>query len=78
MLEENFRRALLLSRGDLVIFVERPISAFFLGACALVIVFQFVSYLQLLRTQRDSTALGNGAGMNGVSPAQLGHVALDE
>ena len=27
MMEENFRRALLLARGDLMVFVERPISA---------------------------------------------------
>jgi TctA family transporter len=29
-LEENFRRSLVLSRGDLLVFVERPLSAFFL------------------------------------------------
>jgi TctA family transporter len=28
--EENFRRSLLISRGDLMTFIERPISAFFL------------------------------------------------
>ncbi|VFR22422.1 tripartite tricarboxylate transporter permease [Orrella dioscoreae] len=33
MVEENFRRALLLSRGDLMIFVERPISLGFVAAC---------------------------------------------
>ncbi|SAI69470.1 membrane protein [Bordetella ansorpii] len=32
MVEENFRRALLLSRGDLGIFVDRPISAGFIYA----------------------------------------------
>ncbi len=31
MVEENFRRALLLSRGDLAVFVQRPISAAFVG-----------------------------------------------
>ncbi|HEY9460317.1 MAG TPA: tripartite tricarboxylate transporter permease, partial [Paralcaligenes sp.] len=30
MIEENFRRALLLSRGDIMVFVERPISAWFI------------------------------------------------
>src|SRR6266702_181318 len=35
MLEENFRRALLLSRGDLLVFLQRPISAWFIGACTL-------------------------------------------
>jgi putative tricarboxylic transport membrane protein len=37
MVEENFRRALLLSRGDLAIFVERPISATFVGLSALLL-----------------------------------------
>jgi TctA family transporter len=38
MVEENFRRALLLSRGDMMVFVQRPISATFVGisACLLI------------------------------------------
>jgi putative tricarboxylic transport membrane protein len=35
--EETFRRALLISRGDIWVFVERPISAFFLAVCVLLI-----------------------------------------
>ena len=35
--EENFRRALLISRGDLLVFVERPISAVFVALCVLLI-----------------------------------------
>jgi len=35
--EENFRRAMLISRGDLLTFVERPISAFFVFMCVLLI-----------------------------------------
>jgi TctA family transporter len=31
--EENFRRAMLISRGDLAVFVERPISAVFVALC---------------------------------------------
>lgn len=31
MMEENFRRALLLSRGDMMVFMQRPISATFVG-----------------------------------------------
>jgi putative tricarboxylic transport membrane protein len=42
LVEENFRRALLLSRGDLLIFVERPISATFIAVCALLIVIQLL------------------------------------
>lgn len=56
MLEENFRRTLLISHGDLTIFVERPISAFFIAACALVILFQVVSYWQLLRRPRTGAS----------------------
>ena len=44
LLEENFRRALLLSRGDLTVFVTRPISAWFVGACGLLILAQLYSY----------------------------------
>jgi TctA family transporter len=35
--EENFRRAMLISRGDLGVFVERPISAVFILLCVLLI-----------------------------------------
>ncbi|HKS84699.1 MAG TPA: tripartite tricarboxylate transporter permease [Pseudolabrys sp.] len=38
--EENFRRAMLISRGDILVFVERPISAVFIGMCVLLIVLQ--------------------------------------
>ena len=39
-LEENFRRSVLLSRGTLSTFVERPISAVFVGLCVLLILAQ--------------------------------------
>ncbi len=35
--EENFRRAMLISRGDIGVFVERPISAVFVALCILLI-----------------------------------------
>ena len=38
--EENFRRALIISRGDLLTFVERPISAVFLGFCLVLVLGQ--------------------------------------
>jgi putative tricarboxylic transport membrane protein len=38
--EENFRRAMLISRGDLGVFVERPISGFVIGLCVLLILVQ--------------------------------------
>jgi putative tricarboxylic transport membrane protein len=40
LVEENLRRALLLSRGDFMVFLERPISATFVSICALLIVGQ--------------------------------------
>jgi TctA family transporter len=40
MVEENFRRALVLSHGDLGIFIQRPISAGFMSASALLILAQ--------------------------------------
>ncbi|HEY0220465.1 MAG TPA: tripartite tricarboxylate transporter permease [Afipia sp.] len=38
--EENFRRAMLISQGDLRVFIERPISATFLAISAILIVLQ--------------------------------------
>ena len=45
MMEENFRRALLLSRGDMVVFMTRPISAVCMTAAFLMIA--FVAYRRL-------------------------------
>jgi TctA family transporter len=53
MVEENFRRALLLSRGDLTVFISRPISAVFISVCTLLIVAQIGLWLRrLIRTQK--------------------------
>src|SRR3546814_20633399 len=38
MLEENFRRALVLSEGDFSVFVREPISATFLALAVLILV----------------------------------------
>ena len=38
MVEENFRRALLLSRGDMLVFVQRPISATFVALSAALLI----------------------------------------
>jgi putative tricarboxylic transport membrane protein len=55
--EENFRRALLLSRGDLSVFVTRPISAAFIGICALLVIAQIAFWLRRrLRTTQDGSA----------------------
>ena len=39
-LEENFRRAMTISRGDITVFVTKPISAIFLSLCLLLILSQ--------------------------------------
>jgi TctA family transporter len=38
--EENFRRAMLIARGDMSVFVTRPISAVFVAMCAILIATQ--------------------------------------
>lgn len=45
MMEQNFRRALLLSHGDLFTFVEHPISAGFIAATALLIAAQILVFI---------------------------------
>ena len=49
MLEENFRRAMLLARGDLSVFLTRPIAAGFIGACALLVAAQLASFVRRRR-----------------------------
>jgi TctA family transporter len=58
MVEENFRRALMLSRGDLGVFVTHPISAAFIGVSALIVGVQLVFWLrrQLLKKRNDFDA----------------------
>jgi TctA family transporter len=38
MMEENFRRAMLMSRGDFAIFIDRPISAGHIVLTALILI----------------------------------------
>ncbi|MGY3079559.1 TctA family transporter [Bradyrhizobium sp. LM6.10] len=65
-LEENFRRSLLVSRGDAMIFVERPISAFFLFLCVMLLAAQV--YVRL-RKPKVLAALDVAEG-NGVATAR--------
>lgn len=51
MLEENFRRAMLLSRGDVSVFVTKPISAVFIGAIVL-----FLTFVVLREVRRRTRA----------------------
>jgi putative tricarboxylic transport membrane protein len=50
--EENFRRAILLSDGDLWYFLQRPISATVLGLCVLLILAQTLFWLITLHRRR--------------------------
>jgi putative tricarboxylic transport membrane protein len=56
MMEENFRRALLLSRGDLWIFAERPISAVLLAIAAAVLLLPLI--MRLLRKREPPDIAG--------------------
>lgn len=49
LLEENFRRSLMLSHGDLSTFISRPISSAFLAACAALLVWSASSWLRRRR-----------------------------
>ncbi len=51
--EENFRRALIISRGDMMTFVDRPISAVFLFACVVLVGAQL--YVRLRPNKKKST-----------------------
>ncbi len=48
-LEENFRRSLLLSRGSLETFIDRPIAAVFVGISVLLVAAQIVAALRRSR-----------------------------
>jgi putative tricarboxylic transport membrane protein len=51
-MEENFRNALAISNGHLDVFVTRPMSAIFLGCCAVLILVQLYAHLALTRRRK--------------------------
>ncbi|MBC7800756.1 MAG: tripartite tricarboxylate transporter permease, partial [Gemmatimonadaceae bacterium] len=55
MMEEHLRRAMLLSRGDPIVFLERPISATMLGIAALALI---AMLLPALRRGKDQAIAG--------------------
>jgi len=57
MMEENFRRALLLSRGDYATFIERPLSASLLGAAVILVV---LVALPFIRKKREEAFVEEG------------------
>src|SRR6267378_4425535 len=54
--EENFRRAMLISRGDLTTFVQRPISGFIVGLCVALIAGQVYFRLRAAIRKKSSAA----------------------
>jgi TctA family transporter len=58
MLEENFRRAMLLSRGHFSAFLTRPISGSLLGLIAVFVAWQVASFVLKSRAARAAPALG--------------------
>jgi TctA family transporter len=54
MLEENFRRALLLSRGSFTAFFTRPISGTLLGIICIFIIWQLIAFVLKTRKQNAS------------------------
>jgi len=57
--EENFRRSMLISRGDLLTFVEHPISAFFLMICVVLIAAQIYVWLRKPKILAEEKAIEN-------------------
>jgi len=56
LVEENFRRAMLLARGDMTTFVQRPISGAFIGLCTALVVAQlFFAARRALRKRPTAT-----------------------
>ncbi len=60
MLEENFRRALLLSRGSFTIFVTRPISGTLFGLIALIAILSLVTFLRQNAKAKREKAMPEG------------------
>ena len=50
LMEEKLRQALVISRGDIMVFVERPVSAVLLAFAAMVLV---VAVLPAMRARRE-------------------------
>jgi putative tricarboxylic transport membrane protein len=53
LMEENLRRSLLLSRGDMMTFLERPISAGFLAVCAALLLWSIWGSLKAQMRERE-------------------------
>ncbi|HTS20439.1 MAG TPA: tripartite tricarboxylate transporter permease [Casimicrobiaceae bacterium] len=60
LVEENFRRALLLSRGDLTVFFQKPISLGFMIVCILLVALQLLFGLRAALRKRKPGGLEAG------------------
>ena len=60
--EENFRRAMLISRGDILVFIERPISAVFVGLSVLLIALQIYVRIRGAKAPIEIPTVLEGAG----------------
>ena len=67
--EENFRRAMLISRGDLGVFVERPISAVFVALCVGLIGMQI--YFRLRGAKADLEPAVENASVSDIASIEL-------
>lgn len=56
LMEENLRRALLLSRGDMMTFLDRPISAGFIGFCFVLVLWSAYGALKRWLLARERKA----------------------
>jgi putative tricarboxylic transport membrane protein len=75
MLEENFRRSLLLSRGSFKVFVDRPIAGSMLGIVAVFIGWNLVAFI--LKTRKRGVHL-HGHGDHVPPPASAEPVVIRE
>ncbi|HEY4296049.1 MAG TPA: hypothetical protein VGM85_06215, partial [Paraburkholderia sp.] len=65
LVEENFRRALLLSDGRLGVFFEHPISAVFISASILLVLLQvFFALRRAMRKGPDVDVLSAATGLD--------------
>ncbi len=56
LVEQNFRRAMVLARGDFTAILERPVSGVVLGLCVLLLLWSAVSALRARRRPDETPA----------------------
>jgi putative tricarboxylic transport membrane protein len=74
MLEENFRRAMLLSRGTFGVFVSRPISGTLLGVIATLVIWQVVAFILKYRKSKGPLK-DTKAALEAIAPASTAAAA---